>query len=198
MNKKLKFVKTTWAFACLRSTVKVEWCRQHHSRAFKSKFSDHSFRLQKSMIPYPRPNILISIPYSRFQRPEIMDLKSVKFNKTYGFPGGKRNKDHVSMIGTWSPGFWWGTIRPGFLRLAINDGLPVTQKTATHHWDRHIFNLTFPRSRLCGENLPLVEESIANTATLGGPIFPTFPYKTWRTVHMRTKTLAQIEGWPAG
>ena len=102
------------------------------------------------------------------------------------------------MIGTWSPGFWWGTIRPGFLRLAINDGLPVTQKTATHHWDRHIFNLTFPRPRLCGENLPLVEESIANTATLGGPIFPTFPYKTWRTVHMRTKTLAQIEGWPAG
>ena len=59
------------------------------------------------------------------------------------------------MIGTWSPGFWWGTIRPGFLRLAINDGLPVTQKTATHHWDRHIFNLTFPRPRLCGENLPL-------------------------------------------
>ena len=30
-------------------------------------------------------------------------------------------------------------------------------------------------------------------ATLGDPTFPTFPYKTWRTVYMRNKRLARLE-----
>ena len=56
---------------------------------------------------------------------------------TYGFPGGKRNKDHVSIIGTVSPGFRWGTIRPGFLRLLRNDGLPVSEwNNKSSYWLR--------------------------------------------------------------
>ena len=31
-------------------------------------------------------------------------------------------------------------------------------------------------------------------ATLGEPTFHTFPYKNWRTVYMRNKKLARLEG----
>ena len=36
-------------------------------------------------------------------------------------------------------------------------------------------------------------------ATQGEPTFPTFPYKTLRTVYMymRNKKFARLEGWPA-
>ena len=39
------------------------------------------------------------------------------------------------------------------------------------------------RSRLCSPT----------RATLGDPTFPTFPYKTWRTVYVRNKRLARLE-----
>ena len=52
---------------------------------------------------------------------------------THGFPGGKRNKDQVFMIGTVSPGFCWGTILPGFLRLLRNDGRPESKQEIVVH-----------------------------------------------------------------
>ena len=33
-------------------------------------------------------------------------------------------------------------------------------------------------------------------ATLGVPAVPTFPHKIWRTVYMRSKKMAQLEGKP--
>lgn len=64
------------------------------------------------------------------------NILTICFN-TYGFPGGKRNKDHVFMMGTASPGFWWGTIRPGFLRLLRNDGLPARQQQRNNKIIKH-------------------------------------------------------------
>ena len=73
-----------------------------------------------------------------WQKTPIMITDSHHWD-TYGFPGGKRNKDHVSIIGTASPGFWWGTIRPGFLRLLRNDGLPVSEwNNKSSGWEKHL------------------------------------------------------------
>lgn len=79
-----------------------------------SYFVDHSCDYRPNWTPLSP----INITYSAF---------------THGFPGGKRNKDQVFMIGTVSPGFCWGTILPGFLRLLRNDGRPESKQEIVVH-----------------------------------------------------------------
>ena len=58
-----------------------------------------------------------------------------------------------------------------------------------------VFSVQYFRPCLYGENLSLVEGSLAYTLAtqLGEPTFPTFPYKTWQTVYyMRNQQLAQL------
>ena len=51
--------------------------------------------------------------------------------------------------------------------------------------------------RLYGEKLSGIKGSLSYPSYLIEPTFPPFPYKTWRTVYMRNKKLARIEGWTA-
>ena len=47
------------------------------------------------------------------------------------------------------------------------------------------------------KNCPGWKGHLPSRATLDEPTFHSFPYKTWRTIYMRKKMLARLEGWPA-
>ena len=49
---------------------------------------------------------------------------------------------------------------------------------------------------LYGENCPGENGHSPTRAALGETTCSAFPYKTWRTVYMRDKTFAQLEGLP--